>query len=50
MPAILVADRKSVENVFDGREADPLQVGRSLRSNAFQILKRRLEVVGSRHR
>src|SRR6476660_2844932 len=41
--AILVPDRKAIQQVFDGCEADALKVGRAPGSNAFQILKGRIE-------
>ena len=43
--AVFVAEGKSVEEIFDGDEPDPLQIGGSLRSDAFQILERGLKVV-----
>jgi hypothetical protein len=46
VPAIFVAEWKSVEEIFDGHEADPLQVGGSSGSNAFQVLEWSLKVVG----
>ena len=35
MPAIFVAEGKSVEEIFDGDEADALQIGGSPRPDAF---------------
>ena len=41
--AILVADRKAVQQVLDRGEADALEIGRAPRPDAFQVLKRRVE-------
>ena len=41
--AILVANRKAVEQVFDGVETDAFEIGGAPRADAFQILQRRLK-------
>ncbi len=46
MTAIFIAQRKPVEEVFDGGQADALEICRAPRSNAFQKLKWCLQVVG----
>jgi len=35
MTAILVPKWKAVQEIFEGGEADPLQIGRAPRSDAF---------------
>ena len=39
--AIFVAERKSVEQIFDGDQAGVLEIGGAARSDAFQELQRR---------
>ena len=46
MAAILVPDREAIQQILDSRQADPLQIGRALWSDAFQELKGGLEVIG----
>ena len=41
--AIFVADRKPVEEILDGEEADALEIGGSTRTDAFEKLQRRRE-------
>ena len=41
--AILVADREAIQQVFDGLQPDPLQVGGAPRADALQELQRRVE-------
>ncbi len=41
--AIFVADRKSVEQVFDRVQADPLEIRRAPRTDPFEELQRRLK-------
>jgi hypothetical protein len=43
--AIFVANREPVEEILDGQEADPLEVSRSTRTDAFEKLQRRREEV-----
>ena len=45
--AVLVADRKAVEQIFDGVQADALQVGGAARPDAFQELQRAIPEAGS---
>ena len=46
MTAVFVPQRKSVKEVFDRGKTDALEIRRAPRSNAFQKLKRSLQVVG----
>ena len=43
--AILVANRKAVEKVFDGVETDTFEIGGAPRADTFQVLQRRLKRV-----
>jgi hypothetical protein len=43
--AILVADRKAIQQVFDGMESDALEIGGAARANALEVLKGRLQCV-----
>jgi hypothetical protein len=45
VPAILVADRKAIQQVFDRVEADPLEIGGTAGANALEVLKGRLQRV-----
>jgi hypothetical protein len=45
MPAVLIADREPVQQIFDGLEADATEIGRAARTDAFEILKRPLQRV-----
>lgn len=46
MAAIFVADRETIQKVFDGREADALKIGRTPGPDALQELEWSLEIVG----
>lgn len=46
MRAVLVAERKTIEKIFDGLEAGAPQIGRAPRPDAFQILERRGKELG----
>jgi hypothetical protein len=42
---VFVAEGKSEEKIFDGRQPDSLKVGRSSRTDTFEVLKWSLEKV-----
>jgi hypothetical protein len=45
LAAVFVADRKPVEQILDGEEADPFEVGGSTWTDALEKLQRRREQI-----
>jgi hypothetical protein len=48
MTAIFVADWKSVEKVLAGQQPDAFEIGRTTRTNALEVLKRRRQHIVAR--
>jgi hypothetical protein len=50
MTPVFVADRKPIQQIFDGGEADALEVSGTARTDAFEVLKRRREQIVAQSR